>query len=143
MVDASQAMMAARPAFDQLDPAVLRINRDCSLRRVFDLRVSVENVERNGVAFFHRLDDVDVLGGYLAVGRTDRMVYYAFDLLHLDGFDLRAAALVNGKGSVRLSTKRFSAWRRQLPGISFVRPKIGKPVEGRLRIGCFTRMTRI
>ena len=26
-------------------------------------------------------------------GRYDRMVYYAFDLLHLDGFDTRAAPL--------------------------------------------------
>jgi bifunctional non-homologous end joining protein LigD len=33
----------------------------------------------------------------LAAGRTDRMVYYAFDLLHLDGFDLRAAPLVDRK----------------------------------------------
>jgi hypothetical protein len=30
-------------------------------------------------------------------GRYDRMVYYAFDLLHLDGFDTRAAPLVERK----------------------------------------------
>jgi bifunctional non-homologous end joining protein LigD len=30
-------------------------------------------------------------------GRNDRMVYYAFDLLHLDGFDTRAAPLVARK----------------------------------------------
>jgi ATP-dependent DNA ligase len=29
--------------------------------------------------------------------RYDRMVYYAFDLLHLDGFDTRAAPLVERK----------------------------------------------
>jgi bifunctional non-homologous end joining protein LigD len=34
----------------------------------------------------------------LARGRADRMTYYAFDLLHLDGFDLRAARLVERKG---------------------------------------------
>jgi bifunctional non-homologous end joining protein LigD len=33
----------------------------------------------------------------LARGRADRMTYYAFDLLHLDGFDLRAAHLVERK----------------------------------------------
>jgi bifunctional non-homologous end joining protein LigD len=30
-------------------------------------------------------------------GRQDRMVYYAFDLLHLDGFDTRAAPLIDRK----------------------------------------------
>ena len=30
-------------------------------------------------------------------GRYDRMVYYAFDLLHLDGFDTRAAPLIERK----------------------------------------------
>ncbi|MGZ5154408.1 MAG: ATP-dependent DNA ligase [Burkholderiales bacterium] len=30
-------------------------------------------------------------------GRHDRMVYYAFDLLHLDGFDTRAAPLIERK----------------------------------------------
>lgn len=33
----------------------------------------------------------------LAEGRTDRMLYYAFDLLWLDGFDIRAAPLVDRK----------------------------------------------
>ncbi|PZF77959.1 DNA ligase D [Aestuariivirga litoralis] len=33
----------------------------------------------------------------LKAGRHDRMVYYAFDLLHLDGFDLRGAPLVERK----------------------------------------------
>jgi bifunctional non-homologous end joining protein LigD len=33
----------------------------------------------------------------LKSGRHDRMVYYAFDLLHLDGFDIRAAPLVERK----------------------------------------------
>ena len=30
-------------------------------------------------------------------GRTDRLLYYAFDLLYLDGFDLRGAPLVERK----------------------------------------------
>jgi bifunctional non-homologous end joining protein LigD len=33
----------------------------------------------------------------LAEGRTDRMLYYAFDLLWLDGFDIRAAPLFERK----------------------------------------------
>jgi bifunctional non-homologous end joining protein LigD len=33
----------------------------------------------------------------LARNRAERMAYYAFDLLHIDGFDLRGAALVDRK----------------------------------------------
>jgi bifunctional non-homologous end joining protein LigD len=33
----------------------------------------------------------------LARGRADRLAYYAFDLIHLDGFDLRGAALIERK----------------------------------------------
>jgi bifunctional non-homologous end joining protein LigD len=33
--------------------------------------------------------------------RYDRMVYYAFDLLHLDGFDPRAAPLIERKRVLR------------------------------------------
>src|SRR5712672_1647315 len=33
----------------------------------------------------------------LSNSRYDRMVYYAFDLLHLDGFDLRGAPLIERK----------------------------------------------
>lgn len=52
----------------------------------------------------------------LKAGVSDRMIYYAFDLLHLNGIDLRGAALVDRKavltrllksrrnGKVRLST---------------------------------------
>jgi bifunctional non-homologous end joining protein LigD len=33
----------------------------------------------------------------VAGGRTDRMIFYAFDLLYLDGFDIRAAPLLDRK----------------------------------------------
>jgi bifunctional non-homologous end joining protein LigD len=33
----------------------------------------------------------------LGAGRTDRLVFYAFDLLHLNGLDLRGAALIDRK----------------------------------------------
>jgi bifunctional non-homologous end joining protein LigD len=45
--------------------------------------------------------DFSVLQDDLKRGRHDRMVYYAFDLLHLDGFDTRAAPLIERKRLLR------------------------------------------
>lgn len=44
-----------------------------------------------------RSSDFSALQGDLAEGRTDRMLYYVFDLLHLDGRDLTAMPLVERK----------------------------------------------
>jgi bifunctional non-homologous end joining protein LigD len=41
--------------------------------------------------------DFSLLQADLSAGRSDRFAYYAFDLLHLDGYDLRGAALVARK----------------------------------------------
>jgi bifunctional non-homologous end joining protein LigD len=41
--------------------------------------------------------DFDALQADLASGRSERMVYFAFDLLYLDGFDLRNAPLIERK----------------------------------------------
>src|SRR4051812_32975560 len=41
--------------------------------------------------------DFSQLQADLSNSRYDRMIYYAFDILHLDGFDLRAASLVERK----------------------------------------------
>ena len=41
--------------------------------------------------------DPEALARDLADGRQDRLVYYAFDLLHLDGFDITDAPLVERK----------------------------------------------
>ena len=41
--------------------------------------------------------DFGLLHAALAAGRQDRLLYYAFDLLHLDGFDLRGARLAERK----------------------------------------------
>jgi bifunctional non-homologous end joining protein LigD len=41
--------------------------------------------------------DFDALQDDLAHGRSERMVYFAFDLLYLDGFDLRKAPLIERK----------------------------------------------
>jgi bifunctional non-homologous end joining protein LigD len=40
--------------------------------------------------------DFGALQDDLGARRTDRLVFYAFDLLHLDGFDLRVCSLVDG-----------------------------------------------
>ncbi|MCD2181845.1 DNA ligase D [Rhizobium sp. GN54] len=45
--------------------------------------------------------DFSALQADLSEGRTDRFVYYAFDLLHLDGYDLTAATLVRRKALLR------------------------------------------
>ena len=51
-----------------------------------DGEVVVEN--QNGAS------DFSLLQADLSEGRVDRFVYYAFDLMHLDGYDLRATPLV-------------------------------------------------
>ncbi len=45
--------------------------------------------------------DFSALQADLGEGRTDRFIYYAFDLLHLDGFDLRATPLVRRKALLK------------------------------------------
>ena len=41
--------------------------------------------------------DFSTLQADLSAGRTDRMVFHAFDLLHFDGHDLRGASLLDRK----------------------------------------------
>jgi bifunctional non-homologous end joining protein LigD len=41
--------------------------------------------------------DFDALQDDLVAGRSERMVYFAFDLLYLGGFDLRKAPLIERK----------------------------------------------
>jgi bifunctional non-homologous end joining protein LigD len=43
------------------------------------------------------IPDFGLLHADLAAGRKDRVLYYAFDLLYLDGLDLRGAALADRK----------------------------------------------
>ncbi|WP_292529081.1 DNA ligase D [Methylocystis sp.] len=42
--------------------------------------------------------DFSALQADLSAGRTDRFVYWVFDLLYLDGYDLRGASLLERKG---------------------------------------------
>ena len=52
-------------------------------------------VEENGVSTFSSLQAA------LSDGHTDRMIYYAFDLLHLDGRDLTGSPLIARKEALR------------------------------------------
>ena len=74
---------------------------------LLDGELVVEN--KSGVSEF------SLLQADLSEGRHDRFVYYAFDCLYLDGYDLRESALVRrkerlgglvgtGGGAVRFST---------------------------------------
>jgi bifunctional non-homologous end joining protein LigD len=49
------------------------------------------------VADSRGIPDFGLLPADLAAGRKDRLLYYAFDLLYLDGFDLRGARLADRK----------------------------------------------
>ena len=49
------------------------------------------------VAGSRGVPDFGLLHADLATGRQDRLLYYAFDLLYLDGFDLRALRLADRK----------------------------------------------
>ena len=60
---------------------------------LLDGELVVENA--SGVSTFSMLQDE------LSEGRSDRFRYYAFDLLHLDGFDLREAKLADRKALLR------------------------------------------
>jgi bifunctional non-homologous end joining protein LigD len=51
--------------------------------------------DANGVSDFSALQDD------LKSGRRDRLVYYAFDLLHLDGYDLTKATLIERKQALK------------------------------------------
>src|SRR6185503_7143411 len=47
------------------------------------------------------VSDFSALQADLSEGRSDRMMFYAFDLLHLDGYDLQRASLVDRKKVLR------------------------------------------
>ena len=55
--------------------------------------------DANGVSDFSALQDD------LKSGRHDRLVYYVFDLLHLDGYDLTGAPLVDRKRALQRAAR--------------------------------------
>ena len=62
--------------------------------------------------------DFSALQDALATGHTERLVFYAFDLLYLDGYDLRSSPLIERKAAllslVTASTRRADRVRRFL-----------------------------
>jgi bifunctional non-homologous end joining protein LigD len=44
--------------------------------------------------------DFSALQDALSTGRTDQLIFYAFDLLYLDGYDLRRAPLIERKAAL-------------------------------------------
>jgi bifunctional non-homologous end joining protein LigD len=102
------------------------------------------------------LSDFGALEADLGKGRSDRFIYYAFDVLYLDGFDLRACRLDERKrvpealvpqnvGPIHLSTTLEDAgpslYKRacelQLEGIVFKRK------DGRYRSGRSPNWTKV
>jgi len=53
--------------------------------------------------------DFSSLQADLSEGRTDRFMFYAFDLLYLDGYDLRKAALIDRKSALQRILPRESS----------------------------------
>ena len=58
----------------------------------------------------------------LKAGRDKRLFFYAFDLLHLDGWDLRPCALLDRKAALQ----RLSDWNGML---RFSEHVMGSPAE--------------
>ena len=54
----------------------------------------IASIDENGVSDFSALQDD------LKAGRQDRMTYYVFDLLHLDGYDLTGSPLIERKSAL-------------------------------------------
>jgi bifunctional non-homologous end joining protein LigD len=47
------------------------------------------------------VSDFDALGSDLGAGRSDRLSFYGFDLMYLDGWDLRGCALIDRKRALQ------------------------------------------
>jgi bifunctional non-homologous end joining protein LigD len=63
-------------------------------------QLPVENALIDGEIVVHKdngASDFSALQEDLSLGRSNRFVYYAFDILHLDGHDLKNAALIERK----------------------------------------------
>ncbi|MBB3975276.1 bifunctional non-homologous end joining protein LigD [Rhizobium azooxidifex] len=92
-IEAGKAKLLTRSGLDWTDrfgKQVLAAFRDLPVgNALFDGELVVEG--GSGAS------DFSALQADLSEGRTDRFVYYAFDLLHLDGYDLTGATLVRRK----------------------------------------------
>jgi bifunctional non-homologous end joining protein LigD len=81
------------------------------------------------VADSRGVPDLGLLHADLATGRKDRPLYYAFDLLYLDGFDLRGARLAERKRLLQ------SCWRTPPSASSFAEHLEGEGAQIQKRAG--------
>ncbi len=73
----------------------------------------IVSIDDNGVSNFSALQDD------LKNGRHDRMAYYVFDLLHLDGYDLTGAPLIERKRALAELLGGAAEGRRHPPERAF------------------------
>ncbi|HVY81857.1 MAG TPA: DNA ligase D [Steroidobacteraceae bacterium] len=71
------------------------------------------------------ISDYHLLQGELAKGRSDRLVYYVFDVLYVEGFDLRAVPLIERK-------RVLSELLAQAPRLQRIRLSEHLEAEGRV-----------
>ena len=81
------------------------------------------------------LSDFAALQSELAEGRSDRLIFYAFDLLYADGYDLRPARLVDRKEALanllgRASESFLFSGHSQLSGATFFKHARERGLEG-------------
>ncbi len=100
---------AADPQRTRLDRKISGARRGARQVAGFETALidgEIVHLEADGTTDFGHLQDA------IANERTDQLVFFAFDLLHLDGYDLTAAALEDRKAA--LATLIPAAFRRRL-----------------------------
>lgn len=99
----------------------------------------------------HGNSDFGALESDISKGESDRMVFYAFDLLHIDGFDLRGCKLIDRKSILEKLLEKAKppmlvaegpsmlrdACRLQLEGI------VSKRTDGRYMSGRSTNWSKV
>jgi len=116
-VDKGQVRLLTRKGLDWTDrmPAVANAFRALDVRTAM-LDGELVALRPDGVSSFPGLQTA------LKAGRDDTLLFYAFDLLHLDGWDLRPCALVDRKAALH----RLSDWSGLL---RFSEHVVGSPAE--------------
>ena len=84
---------------DRFAPVAREPRRSCPVRQAM-LDGEVVVLEPDGTTSFQALQNA------LAENRQDDLVYFAFDLLYLDGYDLRGAPLVDRKAALARAPRR-------------------------------------
>ena len=116
-IDQGQVRLLTRKGLDWTDrmPAVANAFRALDVRTAM-LDGELVALRPDGVSSFPGLQTA------LKAGRDDTLLFYAFDLLHLDGWDLRPCTLVDRKAALQ----RLSDWSGML---RFSEHVVGSPAE--------------